>query len=214
MEEKKNAVTGLLDGRGSIELVQHTGDELLIVNTARIAHNRQTQELTESDLGVLRGLLTNRHTSPLEHVIFTFLVKAPIFVARQWMRHRTWSYSELSRRYTRDDIEFYVPAQFTGLEVSGIPSILRQKYESIYAQELATYETLIAAGVRREQARAVLPVGMYTRFYATVDLNNLIKFLILREDSHAQYEIRVYADAIKTLVRPYIPHIAEYLNWN
>lgn len=191
----------LLD-HGFLELTEVFGDERKIVNAARIAYGAKTNELTPTDIGILKGLLTNGHTSPLEHVSFTFLVKCPIFVARQWMRHRTWSYSELSRRYAKGGMKFYTPEG----DDSG-------EYEAVYSYALSAYNTLLERGVKREQARAVLPVGLYTEFYASVDLNNLLHFLRLREDFHAQYEIRVYAEAIKRLVAPCLPHVAEFLGW-
>ena len=202
----------LLDGQGWIELDDFMGSELKIVNAARIAYNRRSNELNDSDLEILKALLVNGHTSPLEHVVFTFHVYAPIFVVRQWFRHRTWSYSELSRRYSKKDIWFYIPSEFNGDGVKEAGEC-RELYARQYAEALKTYNELLDKGVKAEQARDVLPVGMMTEFYGTVDLNNLLKFLSLRCDVHAQKEIREYADAIKVLVRKVVPHVAEYLKW-
>lgn len=202
----------LLDGQGWIELDDFMGSELKIVNAARIAYNRRSNELSDSDLEILKALLVNGHTSPLEHVVFTFHVYAPIFVVRQWFRHRTWSYSELSRRYSKKDIRFYIPSEFNGNGVKEIGEC-RELYAKQYAGALKTYNELLDKGVKAEQARDVLPVGMMTEFYGTVNLNNLLKFLALRCDVHAQKEIREYADAIKVLVRKVVPHVAEYLKW-
>ena len=204
----------LFDGQGYVELVDHMGDELRIVNAAKISYGRQTDTLDENSKGILKSLLSNGHTSPLEQVCFTFLVKAPIFVVRQWFRHRTWSYNEKSRRYSKDTPEFYIPEYFTGGNVnpedkSAVERVFNASY--IYAKDM--YETLLAKGVKAEQARIVLPTAMMTEFYGTVDLSNLIKFLNLRDDAHAQYEIQEYAKAIKTLVKPILPTVAEALGW-
>ena len=202
----------VLKGHGWIELTDHMGDELKIVNAARIAYNKQSETLDDNDKAILKALLTNGHTSPLEHVVFTFHVKAPIFVVRQWFRHRTWSYSELSRRYTKSEPEFYYPYYFTGKnEVDGEKVV--ELLMNTYAEAVNAYDQLLNAGVKAEQARMVLPVGMMTEFYGTVNLNNLLKFLGLRDDAHAQYEIQEYAKAIKQLVKPILPTVAEALKW-
>lgn len=198
-------ITELLDGKGYIRLEEVFGNELKIVNAARRAYNREASELTQTDIGILKGLLTNGHTSPLEHVLFTFDVCCPIFVARQWMRHRTWSFSELSRRYCAEGLEFYVP--------QNVNKEMEYKFKSLYENIEKVYKELLNSGIKKEQARSILPVGMYTKFKATVDLNNLIKFLALRDEKHAQEEIRVYADAIKKLVAPYLPNVADALGW-
>lgn len=202
----------VLGGQGWIELDDFMGSELKIVNSARIAYNRRSDKLNESDLQILKALLVNGHTSPLEHVVFTFHVYAPIFVVRQWFRHRTWSYSELSRRYSKKDIRFYIPSEFSGDGVREAGEC-RELYARQYGEALRTYNELLDKGVKAEQARDVLPVGMMTEFYGTVDLNNLLKFLALRCDVHAQKEIREYADAVKVLVRKVVPHVAEFLKW-
>lgn len=204
----------VLDGQGWIELTDHMGDELRIVDTARIAYGGRSNNLSESDLAVLEGLLKNGHTSPLEHVVFTFHAYAPIFVVRHWFRHRSWSYSELSRRYTRKDIAFYTPSHFNGDGVAEEDKAACQS-RMIKAAMAAVdlYHELLGKGVKPEQARTVLPVSLMTEFYATVDLNNLLKFLSLRCDQHAQWEIRQYAEAIKPLVSGILPHVARFLGW-
>lgn len=202
----------VLDGQGWIELIDFMGDELKIVNAARMAYGRQSKELSESDIQILKALLINGHTSPLEHVVFTFHIYAPIFVARQWMRHRTWSYSELSRRYTKKDIQFYIPKHFTGDGVKELEQC-RGIYTKACVEAVDTYNELLNEGVKPEQARGVLPLSLMTEFKGTVDLHNLIHFLALRDDIHAQWEIRQYAEAIKTLIRKVVPHVAEELKW-
>jgi thymidylate synthase (FAD) len=150
------------------------------------------------------------------------------------MRHRTWKFNEISRRYTEENITFYNPTNFRTQHVSdrqasnrdeSNPEIIHshtlypvvkastlQRKHSEYS--LQVYEDMINNGVCREQARGVLPQNMMTTYWATVDLSNLIKFLALRDDDHAQWEIAVYAKAIKRLITPYLPNIAEYLGWS
>lgn len=209
--------TTLLDGQGYIALTDYMGDELKIVNAARIAYNARSGVLSRRDKAILTSLLSNGHTSPLEQVTFTFFVKAPIFVARQWFRHRTWSYNEMSRRYTKTAPEFYVPRHFTGgyLDDSdiGVVNGLAAPIVHLYDQVARTYWWLMSKGVKPEQARVVLPVATMTEFFATVNLNNLLKFIALRDDIHAQYEIREYAHAMKGLVKPLLPTIAEAMGW-
>ena len=204
----------LLDGQGWIELTDFMGDELKIVNSARIAYGGRSKELSDSDLSILKALLVNGHTSPLEHVVFTFHAYAPIFVVRHWFRHRTWSYSELSRRYTKKDISFYVPTHFNGDRVKPENiDICREVIAKSNMFAIEQYNQLIDMGVKPEQARMVLPLNLMSEFYGTVDLNNLIHFISLRADDHAQWEIRQYADAMKTLAARVVPHVAKELGW-
>ncbi len=213
----------LNDGIGSIDLIDSMGDDLSIVNAARVSFGKRKDHLDKSDEGLLKYLAEHKHTTPFEHVTFTFHIKCPLFIARQWHRHRTWSYNEISRRYTSENIEFYVPAvircqdtkenlQGSDGELSGSESILVSNiiaYHSNHA--LSLYEKLLEKNVANEMARMVLPQNMYTEFYATVDLHNLAHFLRLRCDSHAQWEIQQYANAIVELVKPIVPNSLEIL---
>ena len=213
----------VLGGQGWIGLVDHLGTETSIVNAARVSFGKMRTEMDERDGKLIRYLIANHHSSPLEHVVFTFLVHCPLFVRSQWHRHRTWSYNEISRRYTQEDITFYVPDELreqaesdrqASVEAKNIDqAACREMIRKQNQQAFETYEKLLAAGVCREQARGVLPQNMMTTFWGTVDLNNLIKFLQLRESPHAQMEIRVYADAIKQMIKPLFPHVAEVLGW-
>lgn len=201
-----------LGGQGWIELKSMMGDETTIVDSARISYNGNCTEMGDKDVALLESLIANKHTTPLEHVVATFRVYAPIFVVRQWFRHRTWSYSELSRRYSGDAIEFYVPDVFnSSREID--EGMARLAFREAHGASLAYYNELLNLGVKKEQARGVLPVDMMTEFVATVDLNNLIKFVELRESSHAQREIREYAEAIKKLVSGKLPNVARKLGW-
>ena len=213
----------VLGGQGWIGLVDHLGTETSIVNAARVSFGKMRTEMDERDGKLIRYLIANHHSSPLEHVVFTFLVHCPLFVRSQWHRHRTWSYNEISRRYTQEDITFYVPDELreqaesdrqASVEAKNIDQdACREMIRKQNQQAFEVYEKLLAAGVCREQARGVLPQNMMTTFWGTVDLNNLIKFLQLRESPHAQMEIRVYADAIKQMLKPLFPHVAEVLGW-
>ena len=208
---------------GSIKLVRHMGDELAIVNAARMSFDKHKDALDDKDIALLRSLVRNHHTSPLEHVVFTFLVHCPLFVRSQWHRHRTWSYNEISRRYTEVDLELYVPPalreqsesdrQASRESESLDQSACLAKIRAFHEQSLRLYQELLDAGVCREQARGVLPQNLMTTFWATVDLNNLLKFLELRDSPHAQWEIREYASAIKSLIRDDFPHIAAIQGW-
>lgn len=219
----------VLNGQGWVGLLNHLGNEATLVNAARVSFGKMKNDMDERDVKLLQYLIANRHTSPLEHMVFTFSVHCPLFVRGQWHRHRTWSYNEISRRYTDIDVEFYVPETLrcqhqsdrqasTNDHVENEPAFI----EAIKAQHAAAfqlYQDLIAGGCCREQARGVLPQNMMTTFWATVDLSNLLHFLSLRDHDHAQWEIRQYAKAIKQLIKPIIPNVAAYFaskgeNWD
>jgi len=209
----------VLDDQGWIGLINVSGSEIQVVNSARVSFGKMKSEMNEADKKLLRFLLDNNHTSPLEHINFTFLVHCPLFVRSQWHRHRTWSYNEMSARYCEVEDKFYVPkilrkqSQSNKQASTDEPIDRNDNYRAaireshLYCYEL--YQTLLERGVCREQARGILPQNTFTTFWATVDLNNLIKFLKLRDDNHAQKEIQEYAIAIKELIRPYIPTICE-----
>ncbi|MBD3293813.1 MAG: FAD-dependent thymidylate synthase [Armatimonadia bacterium] len=209
---------------GYVRLVDHMGDDLSVVRAARVSHDAawRTGEDAGKDEKLINFLLKNKHTSPFEHVIFTFEVKAPIFVFRQWHRHRTWSFNEVSARYSELPEEFYLPKaehigtqsidnhqsrdldQFNDPATDTIPLM---KSTMLYA--FSAYRELLKQGVPRELARTVLPVATYSKMFATVDLHNLFHFLTLRLHEHAQYEIRVYAEAMYQLIKPIVPVCAK-----
>jgi thymidylate synthase (FAD) len=195
--------------------------DLEVIRNARTSFNAdwRTGQDAGKDRNLIERLLLSQHTSPFEAVHFTFEVMAPIFVFRQWHRHRTWAYSEQSARYSELPEIFYVPEtsviggqhatdkQMRQDEALNEPlamqmqALMRAQNESAFR----TYRQLIAWGMARELSRTVLPFATYSRMFGTVNLGNLIKFLMLRIDKHAQYEIRVYADAMRTLVQPICP---------
>ena len=213
----------VLGGQGWIGLVDRLGTETSIVNAARVSFGKIRTEMDDRDAALVRYLIKNHHTSPLEHVVFTFLVHCPLFIRSQWHRHRTWSYNEISRRYTDVDIEFYTPPELreqaeSDRQASRPAEHLDQAackalIEEHHKRSLDLYHKLLEQGACREQARGVLPQDMMTTFWATVDLNNLLKFLELRDSDHAQWEIREYAIAIKKLIKPDFPHVAEIKGW-
>ncbi len=210
----------LLD-HGFVRLVDSMGDDLSVIRAARVSYDSawRAGEDSGSDTRLINYLWRNHHTTPFEAVTFTFEIKAPIFVFRQWHRHRTWSYNELSARYRELPEEFYVPdpavlgvqsknnkqARDLGeVNPEWAASQTRAIRETCTAA-FETYRDLLAMDVPRELARSVLPVATYSHMFATVDLLNLLKFLTLRCDAHAQYEIRVYADAMRDLARSVVP---------
>ncbi len=218
----------VLGGQGWIGLIDHLGTESTIVNAARVSFGKLKTEMDERDVKLLEYLIANKHTSPLEHMVFTFSIHCPLFVRGQWHRHRTWSYNEISRRYTEVDMEFYTPVDLRRqAESDRQASVADPAFEggelkqAISAHNQASfelYEKLLASGVCREQARGVLPQNMMVTFWGTVDLSNLLHFLELRDSEHAQYEIREYASAIKQLIKPIVPNVAKYFaskgqNW-
>ncbi len=202
---------------GFVNLVDCMGNDLSVVRAARVSYDAawRTGENEGSDKRLINYLWKNKHTTPFEAVTFTFEIKAPIFVFRQWHRHRTWSYNELSARYKELPEEFYVPKadaighQSTNnkqaRELGNVDSISPEIIRKSCKNSFHTYRMLIADGVPRELARSVLPVATYSHMFATVNLLNLLKFLTLRCDSHAQYEIRTYADAMKSIAKAKVP---------
>ena len=210
----------VLGGQGWVGLIDTLGTESTIVNAARVSFGKIKQEMDDRDVGLLNYLIENRHTSPLEHIVFTFSIHCPLFIRGQWHRHRTWSYNEISRRYTEIDMEFYTPEhlrrqaetnrQASVEDVNFDDAALREMIRKQNADSLKLYNDLLEAGVCREQARGVLPQNMMVTFWGTVDLNNLLHFLELRDSEHAQWEIREYAKAIKKLIKPVVPHVAAY----
>ena len=210
----------VLGGQGWVGLIDHLGTEATIVNAARVSFGKLKNSMDERDVKLLNYLIENRHTSPLEHVVFTFSVHCPLFVRGQWHRHRTWSYNEISRRYTEIDLEFYTPVKLRRQAESNRQAsyadpdfddeALRGLITENNRAALALYEKLLASGVCREQARGVLPQNMMTTFWATVDLSNLLHFMQLRDSEHAQYEIREYAVALRELIRPVVPNVVKY----
>jgi thymidylate synthase (FAD) len=207
---------------GFVRLVDSMGSDLSVVRAARVSYDAawRAGENEANDTKLINFLWKHKHTTPFEAVTFSFEVKAPIFVFRQWHRHRTQSYNELSARYRELPEEFYVPeVENIGIQAvnnkqgrdtnSDIKSLGREMdlvtYKESCLEAFATYKFLLQEDWPRELARMVLPLSTYSHMFCTMNLLNLLKFLTLRCDSHAQYEIRVYADAMRELVRPIVP---------
>ena len=223
------------DDVGSVEYVQHMGNDLTIVNAARVSFGKQKEVIDEKDKQLIRYLVRHRHTSTMEHNVITFRFCVPLFVRSQHHRHRTWSYNEISRRYTDENLRFYEPKEFRTQHKSNRQASnenetinpMIKMYDpacsvpfKIHANKLVSnfhkdalryYDELISAGVCREQARGLLPQNLYTEYYGTVNLNNLIKFISLRTHDGAQQEIRVVANACKKIATDLWPETMKNL---
>lgn len=203
----------LADGISSVELVRVSGSDLEVVNAARVSYGKLATALTDRDKKLIHYLMQHKHTSPFEHNQLSFRIKAPIFVARQWMRHRMNSYNEISYRYVKAPLEFYVPANWRQQDPvnkqGSIGSFKNEQLEEIYKksleQAITAYENLLNNGVCREQARGLLPVCTYTEFIYTTNLHSLMHFLKLRLHAGAQYEIQQFARAVLKLAQPHFP---------
>jgi thymidylate synthase (FAD) len=204
--------------RGFVRLIDHMGTDLTVVNAARVSFGKRKERFDDKDAELVDYLAQNEHTAPFRHAYLTFHVKAPIFVFRQWMKHRIASdFNEISGRYVefRED-EFFVPGTFRqqakvnkqgseGEIEAGDRETARALFLEACQQSVAHYKRLIELGVCREQARCVLPLGLYSEVYWTASLQAVAHFLHLRLDAHAQWEIRQYAQAVRDLTEPLFP---------
>jgi thymidylate synthase (FAD) len=204
--------------KGFVRLVDYMGSDESIVQAARVSYGKGTKKVSE-DRGLIRYLMRHQHTTPFEMVEFKFHVKLPIFVARQWIRHRTANVNEVSARYSIMPDEFYVPSKEfirkqsqtnrQGRSEEEIPSEMQEKILKTLIEEQTrlykSYEEMINRNVARELARINLPVSLYTEWYWKIDLHNLFHFLWLRMDEHAQIEIRIYANAMAEIVKKVVP---------
>ncbi|QXN71552.1 ThyX-like thymidylate synthase [Rhodobacter phage RcIroh] len=210
--------------RGFIRVIDYLGDDAAIVQAARVSYGKGTKSVSQ-DEGLIRYLMRHWHSTPFEMCELKLHVKLPIFVARQWIRHRTANVNEMSARYSILDNEFYIPAPhdlaaqsqvnnqgrgtvLTGTEAQTVLDMLRDEA----ARSYSTYEELMREdpeagklGLARELARMNLPTNIYTQWYWKVDLHNLFHFLRLRADAHAQFEIRAYAEVICDIVKSWVP---------
>ena len=203
---------------GFVRLDGALADDLSVVNAARVSFARRRETMDSSDEGLVRFLMRERHGTPFEHNAFRFHVRCPLFVAREWFRHRVGSFNEFSMRYARATDDFYVPEPEDVRSQVGKPGAYsfepvddelaertREELRDVYEHAYATYERLVEAGVARELARAVLPVGAYTEFYWTVNARSLMNFVSLRAAEAAQREIRRYADAVEAFLAERMP---------
>ena len=232
LEEILHQPMPVLD-HGFVRVIDYMGDDAAVVQAARVSYGRGTRKVSE-DRGLINYLMRHRHTTPFEMCEIKFHVKLPVFVARQWIRHRTANVNEYSARYSVLDREFYIPAPeqlaaqsavnrqgrgavLEGAEAEEVLAILRRDAAQTYddylwmlneAEEGGAVDPA-RAGLARELARMNLTLNVYTQWYWKVDLHNLLHFLSLRADPHAQYEIRVYADAMMEAVRRWVPMVHE-----
>ncbi|HKI24452.1 MAG TPA: FAD-dependent thymidylate synthase [Gaiellaceae bacterium] len=220
------AVTPEVIAQGSIPVLDHgfvrlddaMADDLSVVNGARVSFARHKTGMDDSDAGLIRFLMRERHGTPFEHNSFRFHIRAPIFVAREWFRHRVGSFNEFSMRYAKATDDFYVPEpddvrsqvgkpgaySFEPVE-PGVAETTREEMRAVYDAAFSAYERLVDLGVARELARSVLPVGAYTEFYWTVNARALMNFLSLRNSETAQREIRRYAAAAEQFLAEKMP---------
>ena len=219
MGEESNRTIHLYDDKiGSVSLVAHMGTDLTIVNSARVSFGNKKTELDDKDRRLIKFLVKHKHTSTFEHNVVTFKFVVPLFVRSQHHRHRTWSYNEISRRYTEKNMDFYLPSRFrtqhkSNRQASNPEELIDPKVwpeDSILAKSsmtmsellqirtrdcVGTYNDMIERGICREQARMVLPQNLYTEYYGTCNLSNLLKFIDLRLHEGAQWEIQKVAEA-------------------
>jgi thymidylate synthase (FAD) len=203
---------------GFVRLDDAMADDLSVANAARVSFARRKEEMDEADEGLIRFLMRDRHGTPFEHNAFRFHVRCPIFVAREWFRHRIGSFNEFSLRYAKATDDFYVPAAEDVRTQVGKPGAYtfepvepeladttRTELAAVYEQAFATYERLVEAGVARELARSALPVGAYTQFYWTLNARALMNFVSLRNSEFAQLEIRRYGEAVELFLAEKMP---------
>ena len=201
------------DGIGSVSYVEHMGSDLTVVNSARVSFGVEKTDLDDRDRKLIDYLIKHKHTSTLEHNVVTFKFVVPLFIRSQHHRHRTWSYNEISRRYTDKDLQFYLPKSFRTQHKSNRQAsnpddlqdpLAYKDFSMVTCSEilhnrtqdcLHAYQVMLEAGVCREQARMILPQNLYTEYYGTVNLSNLLKFIDLRTHEGAQWEIQQVARA-------------------
>lgn len=218
------------DNIGKIELVQSMGEDITVVNSARVSFGVQKESLDDKDKKLINYLIKHQHTSTLEHNVATFRIKVPLFIRSQHHRHRTWSYNEISRRYTDSDLQFYIPNDYrTQHKSNRQASNVEEKINppmSVYGVDLesrlcndaieyhvnmslALFDDMIKKGIAREQARMILPQNLYTEYYATANLSNILKFIELRTHDGAQWEIQQLANKMGKIIAEIWPITME-----
>jgi len=214
------------DNIGKIELVQSMGEDITVVNSARVSFGVEKNCLDDKDKKLINYLIKHQHTSTLEHNIATFRIKVPLFIRSQHHRHRTWSYNEISRRYTDVNMEFYIPQEYrtqhkSNRQASNIEEKINPQMDSFpillesrlcneavdyhVQNSITLYNDMISKGIAREQARMILPQNLYTEYYATANLNNILKFISLRTHEGAQWEIQKLAVGMLNIIKELWP---------
>lgn len=208
------------DNIGCVDLVEFMGSDLKVVNSARVSYGKHKNSLDYNDIKLIRYLMKNKHTSVFEHNLVTFRFKVPLFVRSQHHRHRVWKFNEISRRYSGDNLEFYLPSMWR-TQAAGNKQCSDQEFENKEFDQnlidhcnmcLKLYYNLIDNNVSREMARMVLPQNLYTEYYGTIDLHNALHFLNLRLHPHAQWEIQQVAIAMKTILTELYPECMKAYN--
>lgn len=220
--------------KGFVNLIGVLGDDLTVVNAARVSFGKRKTQLSQGDIKLIKYLAEHKHWSPFRHVQLQFHCKVPEFVARQWYKHVVGiayteaasvdhAWNEISMRYVdAGEFDFYTPTAFRKQSednkqasmdetVSDPDGMLKKQYQAQCSDAFTLYQKLVADGVAKEQARALLPLSVYTEFYWTASLQAIVNFVILRQHAGAQFEIREYADAIDDLVRQVVPISYHYL---
>lgn len=218
------------DGIGAVEYVSHMGTDLSVVNAARVSFGTEKEEVDEKDIKLINYLMAHNHSSPFEHCVLTYKFTVPLFIRSQHHRHRTWAYNEISRRYTSVDMNFYSPKEFRTQHKSnrqasedtwinpnvesymaniGISSDASSLVDLHHKNSIHLFEGLLRSGVCREQARGVLPQNLYTQYFGTVNLHNLLKFVSLRVHAGAQWEIQQVAKACLEIAKQHFPHSVQ-----
>ena len=219
-----NDIIRILD-RGELELIDMLGDDLTVVNSARVSFGKRKDKLDESDIKLIRYLAKNKHYSPFRHVLLQFRVKAPEFVTRQWYKHvvgaettsshiiKDHAWNELSFRYVKAENCFFPDywSKQSANNKQGSDRMIEEQGKAfeIYTKSVETafesYQKLIDLGVSKEQARVLLPMSLYTEFYWSASFQSIMNFIELRDESHAQYEIREYAKSMKSIMLEKLP---------
>lgn len=207
--------------KGYVEYIDHYGSDQRIVESARVSYNGHSKG-EEKDKKLLFYLYKNHHSSPLEQCKITFKIKMPLFIAAQFNRHRMQNLNYQSFRYTKPDNDFYIPSEWrkqdtknkqSSVSDSDFNNQIAEPFSSLLESHCENsfhlYNRMIESGVSREMARMVLPQNLYTSCYSCWDLNNLLKFFRLRDDSHAQYEIQQYAKSMKKITAEKFPWTME-----
>lgn len=196
-----------------VDLINYAGNDLMVVNAARVSLGKEKKIIDDSDIKLINYLLKNNHVSTLEHCFFTFRLEIPIYVARQLMRHRSWSFNEISGRYVEFTDSFFIPDKFR-LQDKNIKqgskedtenilnqNLISNEYKTICDNAYESYKKLLELGVCKEQARGVLPLSLYTQLYATCNIRSFFTYLKLRLDNHSQVEIRQISKEMLDLVK-------------
>ena len=214
----------LNDNTGSVQLIQSVGDDTGIVNSARVSFGKRIDSIEDKDKKLIKYILEHEHGTPFEHNSLSFLIKAPLFVVQQHLRHRISSFNQISARYVEIKEEFYIPQNFRKQSTNNRQASIEgndlenEKANLIYTESLkvaySKYQELLSLGVAREQARGLLPHCTYSEYYRTCNLRSLLHFIKLRDHANAQWEIQQYAKAMKEIAKEIFPETFKIIDNN